>query len=148
MILISHRGNINGKFESWENEPTYIDKAISEGYDVEIDVWFVNNVLYLGHDKPEYGVDFRWFRDRVLHIWIHCKNIESLNYFKEINYDFNYFWHQNDDVTITSKGYFWTYPGKTLTKNSIACMPETENFQDIEKAYGICSDYIEKYKNL
>jgi hypothetical protein len=27
MILISHRGNIDGKFESWENEPTYIDKA-------------------------------------------------------------------------------------------------------------------------
>ena len=40
MILISHRGNINGKFKSWENEPTYIDKAISEGYDVEVDVWY------------------------------------------------------------------------------------------------------------
>jgi len=39
MILISHRGNINGRFESWENEPTYIDKAIAEGYDVEIDIW-------------------------------------------------------------------------------------------------------------
>jgi len=30
MVLISHRGNTNGKFESYENEPMYIDKAISE----------------------------------------------------------------------------------------------------------------------
>ena len=34
MILISHRGNINGKFESYENEPNYIDKAILESISV------------------------------------------------------------------------------------------------------------------
>jgi len=57
MILISHRGNINGKFESYENEPTYIDLALSKGYDVEIDVWYVDGLLYLGHDKPQYGIE-------------------------------------------------------------------------------------------
>ena len=50
MLLISHRGNINGKFESYENEPNYIDKALSLGYDVEVDVWFVDDNFYLGHD--------------------------------------------------------------------------------------------------
>jgi len=38
MILISHRGNINGRLESYENAPNYIDSAISKGYDVEIDI--------------------------------------------------------------------------------------------------------------
>lgn len=69
-------------------------------------------------------------------------------FLKESGYVFNYFWHQEDDVTITSIGYFWTYPGKQLTKNSIAVMPETKDFIEINNAYGICSDYIEKYKNI
>ena len=69
MILISHRGNIDGKFESYENEPNYIDNAIKEGYEVEVDVWYIDNILYLGHDKPQYDVDFRWFRDRLTKLW-------------------------------------------------------------------------------
>jgi hypothetical protein len=146
MNLISHRGNTNGRFESYENEPTYIDLAISKGYDVEIDVWYKDNMLWLGHDKPDYAVDFRWFRDRIAKIWIHCKNIEALLFFKESNYPLNYFWHQQDDVTITSLGFFWTYPGKKLTSNSIAVMPEIEEYHDIEISYGICSDHISKYK--
>lgn len=148
MKLISHRGNINGRFESCENEPTYIDLAISKGYDVEIDIWYQDNQLWLGHDKPQYGIDFRWVRDRINKIWIHCKNTEALLYFKECGYELNYFWHQEDDVTITSLGYFWTYPGKKLTKNSIAVMPEIKEFDNIEISFGICSDYINEYKNL
>ena len=37
MILISHRGNIDGKIVERENHPEYIDEAIALGYDVEID---------------------------------------------------------------------------------------------------------------
>ena len=81
MILISHRGNTNGKFESYENEPAYIDKAISEGFDVEIDVWMIEGVLFLGHDKPQYGVSQHWFSERYEKLWIHCKNIRTNNEF-------------------------------------------------------------------
>ena len=144
MIYIAHRGNTNGKFESYENEPNYIDMAIKRGFDVEIDVWLVNNLLYLGHDIPQYGVDFRWFRDRISKIWIHCKNVESIVYFKDCGYDFNYFWHENDTLTITTQGYLWVYPGKQPIKDSIAVMPELNN-ENIEHCLGICSDYIEKY---
>jgi hypothetical protein len=145
MKLISHRGNVNGRFESWENEPTYIDKAISEGYDVEIDVWYKDNMLWLGHDKPEYGVDFRWFRDRLSKIWVHCKNVEAILYFKECGYDVNYFWHEEDTLTLTSKNYIWAYPGKQPIKDSIAVLPEMYG-DTLESCMGICSDYIEKYK--
>jgi hypothetical protein len=147
MFLISHRGNINGRFESYENEPTYIDLAISKGYDVEVDVWYKDGLLWLGHDNPDYVVDFRWFRDRISKLWIHCKNIEALLYFKECGYNMNYFWHQEDDVTITSIGFFWTYPGKRLTNNSIAVMPEIKEFENLEISLGICSDYIENYRS-
>jgi hypothetical protein len=145
MILIAHRGNINGRFESYENEPTYIDLAIFKGYDVEIDVWYVDGVLYLGHDKPQYGVDLRWFRDRITKLWIHCKNIDSIIFFRECQYEFNYFWHETDTVTLTSLNHIWAYPGKQPIEKSISVMPEINN-DDITKCIGICSDYIENYK--
>jgi hypothetical protein len=144
MILISHRGNINGRLDSWENEPTYIDLAISKGYDVEIDVWYKDNMLWLGHDKPEYGVDFKWFHDRINKLWIHCKNVESIVHFKESNHNFNFFWHQEDDITLTSLNYIWVYPGKQPIKNSISVLPELHD-DNISSCIGICSDIIEKY---
>lgn len=145
MILISHRGNTNGRFESYENEPNYIDLAISRDYDVEIDIWYVDNQLYLGHDNPQYGIDFKWVRDRFNMLWIHCKNVEAILYFKNCGYDINYFWHQEDTLTLTSKNYIWAYPGKQPIENSIAVMPELLN-DDVSKALGICSDFIERYK--
>ena len=48
MILISHRGNLNGKSDE-ENHPNHIDITLRQGFDVEIDVWKVNQVeWYLG----------------------------------------------------------------------------------------------------
>jgi len=146
MILIAHRGNINGKFESYENEPNYIDLAIKKGYDVEVDIWYVGNILYLGHDKPQYGIDFRWIRDRVDRLWVHCKNVEAILYFKECGYSINYFWHQEDTITLTSQQYIWAYPGKQPIKGSIAVMPEINN-DNLSECIGICSDYIERYNN-
>lgn len=145
MKLIAHRGNTDGKVELRENEPTYIDLAISKGYDVEIDVWYEYGILWLGHDKPQYGVEFEWIVDRISKLWIHCKNIEAIIYFKECGYPLNYFWHENDTITLTSHNHIWAFPGKQLIKNSIAVMPEIFN-DDVSKCMGVCSDYITKYK--
>ena len=144
MILISHRGNINGRHISLENEPSYIDLALQKGYDVEIDVWHKDGILWLGHDKPKCVIDFNWLINRITKLWIHCKNIEAVLYFKECNYEFNFFWHQEDDITLTSFNYIWAYPGKQPIKNSIAVIPELYN-EDVSKAIGICSDFIKKY---
>jgi hypothetical protein len=146
MILISHRGNINGRLESWENEPTYIDSAISKGYDVEIDIWYKDNMLWLGHDKPDYGINFKFIIDRISKLWVHCKNIESVIFFKECGYNVNYFWHQGDDITLTSLNHIWAYPGKQPIKNSIAVMPELHN-DNTTNCYAVCSDYIENFKH-
>ena len=145
MILISHRGNINGPMESWENEPTYIDLAISKDYDVEVDVWYVDGILYLGHDKPQYLIDKTWLYLYKKYLWIHCKNIDAINYFSDKLKLFNYFWHENDTLTLTSKNYIWAYPGKQPIKNSVAVMPEINN-DGISQCLGVCSDYIQNYK--
>ena len=145
MILIAHRGNTNGRFESYENEPNYIDKAINEGFDVEVDVWVKDKDIFLGHDTAQYGVNFRWLKDRISKLWIHCKNIEAVEFFSKHEYDYHYFWHQEDTLTLTSHKYICVYPGKQPIKNSIAVMPETYN-DDISNCIGVCSDYIKNYR--
>ena len=144
MILISHRGNIDGKILEKENHPNYIDATLGFGYDVEVDVWYIDGKIMLGHDNPQYEVNLRWFTDRINKLWVHCKNMESLIYFRDCGYDINYFWHQTDDVIITSKGFLWAHPGKQPINNSIAVLPELFN-DDIKECIGVCSDFIIKY---
>ena len=76
MILISHRGNINGKNSDRENSIEYIEEALDMGYNVEIDVWVIDNKFYLGHDNPLYEVDFLFLINNKL--WCHAKNLEAL----------------------------------------------------------------------
>lgn len=146
MILISHRGNITGSQPKTENHPDYIMDAINKGYNVEIDVWYTDKFM-LGHDNPQYEFPFDLLEKFYTKLWLHCKNIMALVKLKEIDpiaSKLNYFWHEEDTVTLTSKNHIWAYPGKQPIKNSIAIMPEMYN-DDISQCIGICSDYISNY---
>jgi len=142
MINISHRGNINGRNVKKENSPEYILSALEQGYECEIDVWFIKDQWFLGHDNPTYKIDEDFLKDKRL--WCHAKSIGSLvEMLKES--DIHCFWHQEDDVTLTSQQYIWTYPDKLIWGgNAIAVLPELYN-SDIERCVGICSDYIGRY---
>ena len=150
MKLIAHRGNIDGPDPSKENNPEYIEQAIAAGYNVEIDIRLsvADDKLYLGHDEPMYPVTWYWLGSIREHLWIHCKNIEALHQFSFGTSGFNYFWHQEDDFTLTSRNYIWTYPGKTYTNRSVIVMPEWhKNLDEVVDlraydCYGICSDYV------
>jgi len=146
MILISHRGNINGRNELRENSIEYISEALNSGFDVEIDVWYKDDEWFLGHNGPENYVVLDFLKNDKL--WCHAKNIEALN--RMLKNNINCFWHQEDDVTLTSNGYIWTYPRKELTEKSIVVMPEKYlekwwkyDFKDLS---GICSDHIGSYE--
>ena len=76
MILISHRGNIDGKIPEYENNPNYIEAALGLGYDVEVDVWFVDGKFMLGHDEPQYETDYKFLMNEKL--WCHAKHLDSL----------------------------------------------------------------------
>ena len=140
MYLISHRGNIDGPNPELENSPNYIKKALDLGYDVEVDVWFKHGVFYLGHDRPQYEVNYDFLTNTKL--WCHAKNIDSLLEMRK--YLIHYFWHENDTLTLTSKNYIWLYPSIEPIKNSIVVLPEIYN-PKIKECSGICSDYIKKY---
>lgn len=142
-LIISHRGNLNGSNPEMENMPEYILKAIHQGFDCEVDLWRVGDELFLGHDRPQYKIEWGFIIRRGL--WIHCKNIEAAHYASRQKL-YNAFWHQTDDCVITTGGYLWTYPGKPLTDKSIAVLPETVPDWGISLAYGVCTDYPLKYK--
>lgn len=144
MLLIAHRGNINGPNPKKENTLMYVLEAIKAGYQVEIDVWLVNNIWYLGHDAPSNMIYFDILKNKNL--WCHAKNHEALH--EMFKNDVHCFWHQEDDMTITSKKYIWTYPGKSLSVQSIAVMPETVmDIKDFNfKCAGICSDFVSRLK--
>jgi hypothetical protein len=152
MKLIAHRGNLISPNPTRENSLDYIEEALSGGFDVEIDLRYKDYQFYLGHDEPQYQVPMIWLVRNKSNLWIHCKDLKSLDVLSNSPIDFNYFWHQEDDYTLTSKGYIWAYPGKEVTEKSVMVMPEWEtNIDNLSKyketlCYGICSDYISKLK--
>ena len=138
MIIIAHRGNTNGHNKARENHPSYIDEAINDGFDVEVDVWVIDDKIMLGHDGPAHHVDIEFLEKIADKAWFHCKNLKALRSLSETN--FRYFWHQSDDFTLTSTNHIWTYPNKDLTDRSIAVMPK--NYESVASLdiYGICTD--------
>jgi|ETNvirenome_6_85_1030632.scaffolds.fasta_scaffold118437_2 hypothetical protein len=143
--LISHRGNIKGPNPNFENSENYINNALDLGYGVEIDIWYMDGNIFLGHDAPQYKTNVEFIKKE--NIWIHCKNIKALFFCYDNNIKNNYFFHNIDNVTLTSNNFLWTYPGKDITCRSIAVLPEVVNAWDISKAAGVCTDYVEKHSN-
>lgn len=144
MIIIAHRANLHGPDPGNENSPSKIKEAISLGYHVEVDVWYINGSIFLGHDGPVHRVQRQLLEDD--RVWCHAKNIEALEYL--VNNNLHCFWHQSDDCTLTTRGYLWTYPGRQITPKSVCVMPEEFDppLEDMVCCAAVCTDYPEKYK--
>lgn len=145
MRWILHRGNNNGP-NSVENKPTEIIKLLSDGFEIEIDLWYKNNKLYLGHDEPQYEIKEDFLEQNGL--WIHCKDAKTLEYMNTKKKYLHYFYHTDEDYVLTSRGYIWCYVGKPALENSVVVMPEKcigiYNWKELEeKNCIICSDYLE-----
>lgn len=151
MKLISHRGNLNGPDKNFENNPLKINLALEKGYDCEVDLWAVESDdgqvnFFLGHDSPEHLIQEDWLSVRKTQLWIHCKNMLALAMLSESKHNFNFFWHNIDDYTVTSLGYIWVYPGHPVPRNGILVLPEKHHhdLKDLNKSrvYGVCSDFV------
>jgi len=148
MFFIAHRGNTQGIVKEKENHPDYLKRALDLGFDIEVDVWFTNGQVFLGHDGPEHLVDENFFNTiDPKKAWYHAKNMEAMYYLRQKS-ELNCFWHQEDDCTLTSKGFIWVHPNcPVLPKGSICVLPELrKTTSGIENCGGICSDFIEQYK--
>ena len=145
MKLISHRGNLEGPNPERENHPDYIYEALQAGYEVEIDVWWIDGKFKLGHDGPQYDFPFDLLTNFHTKLWIHCKNMDALSYLNELDSSgskLNYFSHEDDLGVLTSRGYIWS---ANLFDRGILVMPEVYKKEPNKNTFGICSDYIKNY---
>lgn len=144
MIFIAHRGNLHGPNPEKENKPETIEEAIHNGFDCEIDVWYIQNMFYLGHDYPETPVSIDFLNKHKNRLWIHCKHLDSL---VELKGSFNCFYHNKDLYTLTSKGYIWGNINSPTHLQVIQVMPErSETFS--MNCCGICTDYPFRYLKI
>ena len=150
MLIISHRGNLEGENQSTENSPSQIETAINFGYDVEIDLWLIDNDFMLGHDKPEHPISLDWLVSNEKILWVHCKNFEAIDYLSKNQINLNYFFHDSDDLTLTSRNFMWIYPKKTYSNNSVIVCKDVDEFANYLKKppFGVCTDNPHLLKKL
>jgi len=142
MKLISHRGNLTGPDKDLENNPNQIVKAIEYGFDVEIDVWLLDNQIYLGHDYPQFIINRDFLLDKP--IWCHAKNLFALEFLLTNN--ITCFWHESDKFTLTSNGFIWTYPNQPVNEKSIIVSFDRSPPKNLN-CYGVCSDFVQTWKS-
>tara|TARA_R100001015_G_C4632698_1_gene196602 strand:+ start:3295 stop:3753 length:459 start_codon:yes stop_codon:yes gene_type:complete len=144
MNIISHRGNLNGPDPRNENTISQIQKAKDNGFDVEVDVWWYKENFWLGHDEPEQKILKSFLTQGNL--WVHAKNLEAV---KELQYvDTNWFWHENDKVTLTRRGNIWCFPGNEVDGGIMVDNGPVPYGQAAKvKVQGVCTDYPLRWKN-
>lgn len=143
--LIAHRGNMHGPSPN-ENNPECFGIVLARGFDIEVDVWYREGHFVLGHDKPKYPVSKELLQSE--HFWCHAKNPDAIKAMEDN--DIHHFWHENDQYTLTSKGYTWCHPEATYIPGSILNQPEWNDASVIYQLtpaimnsyFAICSDYL------
>lgn len=150
MRVISHRGNLTGPGSQEENTAKAVEKALGLGFDVEIDLWLTGYEEWkLGHDFGLELISFSWLIERREKLWIHCKNLDALDSLSVSSNDLNFFWHESDSFTLTSRGFVWAYPSSFVFTNFVNVLPEKNNLgidQMKNRAWGVCTDYPMSYQ--
>jgi len=134
---ILHRGNSDGS--NTENNPVLLYRRLKEGWDIEIDVWKMNEKLYLGHDSPTFliSTDEPLLTNPLT--WIHCKNLDAYFHFRDHpnSENYHFFSHNKDEIAITSKGFIWANRGVEINRTGTIQVVDTPLKNDT----GICIDY-------
>lgn len=142
---ICHRGNLTGSIKELENNFGILIQRSIQGHRVEVDVWYHEQCLWLGHDKPEYKITLDWLVSCKRRL-IHAKDGKTFEYLLQEAgkraLDLHIFYHTEEDYVLTNKGLVICYPGKPLLEGSLCMMPERASYSPVElqQSFAICSD--------
>ena len=145
MKIISHRGNISGPDPKNENLPSYINKALEQGFDAEVDLRKIKDKFFLGHDNPDYQVSLDWLNERKKNLWIHTKNFNAFEALLELNNNFSFFYYTFEPLVLVSNGKIWCHQPEKIVNPKNCVVPfldKSSVFRNKEfNWYGVCTDY-------
>jgi len=146
--FIAHRGNIKGPDPANENRLDYLMHTYTMGFAIECDLIGYKNGLYFGHDEPQELADPEFLR--WPDVYCHAKNLEAVKLLSRLHC--HWFWHQQDDITLTSKGYLWCYPGKYIDTNGAIFLDlepkriDPSQMLKYSRVSRICGDYYDPWE--
>lgn len=156
MIVYSHRGNLDGPHPATENAPGQIDRAISAGFHVEVDLRVhakdemrgVANELWLGHDEAQYRVSLDWIDERRERLLLHLKDFDALKYVVEKRPVWHFICHSSDLYTITSQKDVWLHD-LALAPDERTIVPlitleQLLGYEHLRVVAGVCTDFPRK----
>lgn len=144
--FIAHRGNIAGPQPTFENTDGYLKHAYANDCFVEVDIIKYQDKLYYGHDDPKQLADLEFLFNPG--VYCHAKTLDTL--IALLDMKLTCFWHENDQVTLTSDDKIWCYPGHHPVHHS-AIWLDLHNKplpkENLDKIYAVCGDYKDYYSN-
>ena len=151
MKIYAHRGNLRGP-ESGENALDGIEACLDSGVGVELDVWGLDEEIWVGHDRPGWKIETKVLENNS--VICHAKNVEAVMILSRLST--TYFSIDRDPFSLCSNGLIWANYGCSPTPVSIMCSPELvmavegieEFYERISNSYGVCSDYPLLYQQL
>ena len=150
MFYISYQGIYDGSNYEDANTPPQISKALQRGFSCLIDVWRIDNKLYVGNNQPTIEVTERYIQGN--RFWINAKNTDMQTWIasQPSNLYPNYF---HFDASTPPPPYATASNGKLITPgtvpintNSVMFLPEINDrslFSMVNvRCYAVCSTYL------
>jgi hypothetical protein len=150
MLYISYRGIYDGNNFQDANTPSQIGKALGYGFSCMVDVWRVDNKLYLGNDQPITEVTEKYLQGRKF--YINARNTDMQT------------WLSTQSLSLYPNWFYFTAPtppptyveasnGKLITpgtvpinNNSVMFLPEINDTTLLStvnlRCFGIISNYL------
>jgi len=155
MLYIAYQGIFDGKNYEDANTPKQIGQAFNAGFSCAVDVWRIDDKLYLGTDQPLTEVTPKYLQGN--RFWIHARNVDMQNWISSqpIKLYPNYFWYDEYMLPVyvtTSSGKLWTFGTVPVDDSSIVVLPEINDRGMLSTVhlhcYGVCSTYLTFIKRM
>lgn len=155
MLYISYRGVFEGQNFEDANTINQIGKAFNAGFSCLVDVWRVDDVLYLGNDQPLVEVSPNYLKGN--RFWINARNntMQAWLQTQPSNFYPNYFWFNTiaANMPVTSSSGKIITPGTVpISNQSIIFLPEIYDramFSTVKlQCFGVCSNYLTFIKRM
>lgn len=156
MLYISYQGIYDGTNYENANTPKQINTALGKGFSCLIDVWRIDDKLYVGTNGPNIEVTEKYIQGP--RFWINAVNTDMQDWISSQSSSLypNYFWF---DAPTPPPPYATASNGKLITPgtvpingNSVMFLPEIDDrslYTMVKvKSYGICSGFLSYIKRM